>query len=70
MCATYEVALPLLALSLVWPLLRADRSIVEAIHDRVFFINASGILGVIVIMILYQKKKGRTFCQRSVTPRG
>ncbi len=56
MCATYEVALPLLALSLVWPLLRADRSIVEVIKNRIFLINASGILGVIILMIIYQKK--------------
>ena len=56
MCGTYEVALPLLALSLVWPLLRADRSIVEAIRTRIFLINISGILGVIILMIIYQKK--------------
>jgi hypothetical protein len=56
MCATYEVALPLLALSLVWPLLRADRSIVEVVRNRIFLINISGILGVIILMIIYQKK--------------
>ena len=55
MCATYEVALPLLALSLAWPLLRADRSIVELIRNRIFLINTSGILGVIILMIIYQK---------------
>jgi hypothetical protein len=55
MCATYEVALPLLALSLVLPLLREDRSIIEAMNDRIFLINTSGILGVVVIMIVYQK---------------
>src|SRR5262245_20742490 len=63
MCATYEVALPLLALSLVLPLVRSDRSILQAMHERIFLINASGILGVIVIMILYQKIIGPYFIQ-------